>query len=73
MVAASSRNASVNAASVEAPAPEKLARPDVNGRFGKFGGKYVPETLVAALTEVEDEFKRAMEDPGFQVRACNRV
>ncbi|XP_029128457.1 tryptophan synthase beta chain 2, chloroplastic-like [Cajanus cajan] len=33
-----------------------LQRPDSFGRFGKFGGKYVPETLMHALTELEAAF-----------------
>jgi tryptophan synthase beta chain len=49
-------------------APEKPAlRPDANGRFGKFGGKYVPETLIAALSELEKEYEAAKNDPEFQV------
>jgi tryptophan synthase beta chain len=35
------------------------------GRFGSFGGRYVPETLVPALNELEEEFRRAMADPSF--------
>ena len=46
---------------------ESVARPDAQGRFGRFGGKYVPETLIAALTELETEFYRAMNDKSFQV------
>ena len=41
--------------------------PDAQGRFGKFGGKYVPETLMAALTELEVEFYKALDDQSFQV------
>ena len=39
--------------------------PDSLGRFGRFGGRYVPETLVAPLEELTNEFKRAREDPNF--------
>ena len=35
-------------------------------RFGAFGGRYVPETLVPALDELEREYDRAMADPGFR-------
>lgn len=49
-------------------APEKLERPDATGRYGKFGGKYVPETLIAALKELEQAYKEAMEDVEFRVR-----
>lgn len=41
-------------------------RPDPLGRFGQFGGKYVPETLMPALTELEAAFYRYKEDPEFQ-------
>ena len=36
-----------------------------NDRFGAFGGRYVPETLIPALDAVEAAFDEAMEDPGF--------
>ena len=51
-------------------APEKLQRPDQSGRFGKFGGKYVPETLIPALAELEVAYKQAQADPSFQVRGA---
>jgi tryptophan synthase beta chain len=41
-------------------------RPDALGRFGKFGGKYVPETLMPALTELEAAFYQYCNDPAFQ-------
>ncbi len=41
-------------------------RPDALGRFGKFGGKYVPETLMPALEELEVAFDKYCNDPGFQ-------
>jgi tryptophan synthase beta chain len=37
-----------------------------HGRFGEFGGKYVPETLNAALTELEDSYEHARKDKRFQ-------
>ncbi|HEX4285081.1 MAG TPA: tryptophan synthase subunit beta [Terracidiphilus sp.] len=36
------------------------------GRFGAYGGRYVPETLMAALTELEHEYEIAKADPAFQ-------
>ncbi len=39
--------------------------PDVNGRFGKYGGKYVPETLMGALFELEKVFREAVSDEKF--------
>ena len=41
-------------------------RPDALGRFGKFGGKYVPETLMPALFELEAAFQRYRAEPDFQ-------
>ena len=40
--------------------------PDANGRFGEYGGRYVPETLMHPLQELEDEYFRAQQDPEFQ-------
>ena len=44
----------------------ETARPDSLGRFGKFGGKYVPETLMPALSELEAAYEQYRNDPGFQ-------
>jgi tryptophan synthase beta chain len=38
----------------------------VAGRFGAYGGRYVPETLMAALEELEQAYALAKEDPAFQ-------
>jgi len=40
--------------------------PDVQGRFGEFGRRFVPETLMRALEEFTDEYHRAQADPEFQ-------
>ncbi|MGF7030483.1 tryptophan synthase beta chain [Paenibacillus mucilaginosus] len=40
--------------------------PDEFGRFGKFGGRYVPETLMNALIELEDAFKTISKTDKFQ-------
>jgi len=45
--------------------PITKSEPDEGGHWGKFGGRYVPETLVAPLDELTDEFMRAREDPNF--------
>ncbi len=42
--------------------------PDDRGRFGDFGGKFIPETLMAAVTELEQAYLDAKEDDGFQDR-----
>src|SRR5216117_3419740 len=44
----------------------KTSDPDEHGHWGKFGGRYVPETLVAPLEELTKEFKRARHDENFQ-------
>jgi tryptophan synthase beta chain len=38
----------------------------VNGKFGKYGGKYIPETLVPAVEELESAYERIKNDPEFQ-------
>jgi tryptophan synthase beta chain len=40
--------------------------PDQNGRFGSFGGRFVPETLMPALYELEDAHSEAMSDAVFR-------
>ncbi|MFH7026783.1 MAG: tryptophan synthase subunit beta [Heteroscytonema crispum UTEX LB 1556] len=47
------------------------ARPDYLGRFGKFGGKYVPETLMPALSELEAAFYQYRDEPSFQAELQN--
>jgi tryptophan synthase beta chain len=42
------------------------AVPDLAGRFGAFGGRYVPETLMKALDELTREYEAAKKDPAFQ-------
>jgi len=48
-------------------APEHASKqvPDRAGRFGDFGGRYVPETLTRALDELVVEYERAKKDPDF--------
>ncbi len=41
-------------------------RPDSLGRFGQYGGKYVPETLMPALAELEAAYYQYKSDPAFQ-------
>ena len=40
--------------------------PDTRGRFGAYGGRYVPETLIPALDELEREFTKAWSDQNFK-------
>ncbi|MCS6296623.1 MAG: tryptophan synthase subunit beta [Nitrospira sp.] len=43
-----------------------MAIPDRHGRFGPYGGRYVPETLMPALLELEEAYQRTRKDKGFQ-------
>lgn len=45
----------------------QLPMPDRRGRFGPFGGRYVPETLMPALAELEREYDKARRDRRFQL------
>ena len=40
--------------------------PDEKGRFGQFGGRFVPETLMSAIDELEREYRAAQADESFQ-------
>jgi tryptophan synthase beta chain len=40
--------------------------PDVHGRFGPYGGRFVPETLMFALRQLTEQYERACDDPEFQ-------
>lgn len=39
--------------------------PDEKGRYGKFGGRFVPELLMPALIELEEAYEKAIKDPSF--------
>ena len=43
-----------------------MAEPSSEGRFGDFGGRFVPETLVPACKELEAAFRSAWADPAFR-------
>jgi tryptophan synthase beta chain len=47
-------------------ATTQVTMPDGAGHFGVYGGRYVPETLMHPLRELEEEYYRAQRDPGFQ-------
>lgn len=48
------------------PRPSFLRRPDRRGRFGAYGGRYVPETLIPALDQLTAEFETAWKDRAFR-------
>ena len=45
----------------------------LEGRFGQFGGRYVPETLVAALDELASAWKEAVLDPAFNEELAHQL
>ena len=49
------------------------APPDATGRFGEFGGRFVPETLVPACQELEAGFREAWSDPGFRTELATTL
>ncbi len=50
----------------DAPRLDRQTVPDSSGHFGPYGGIFVPETLMAALEELESVYSAARLDPGFQ-------
>jgi len=51
-----------------APAPSAATAqvPDPRGRFGEYGGRFVPETLTRALDQLAEQYEQAKRDPEFQ-------
>ena len=52
-------------------APLETHDKTVPGRFGKYGGRYVPETLMAALLELDEAYATAQADPAFQAELAH--
>jgi len=48
--------------------PDPGSLPDAAGHFGRFGGRFVPETLMAPLVELEKAYRAAMRDARFRAR-----
>jgi tryptophan synthase beta chain len=46
--------------------PLVMGEPDLDGRFGRFGGRFIPETLIPACAELDDAFRDAWADPTFR-------
>src|SRR5580698_11052377 len=53
---------------IRQPGKRLSPKADTAGRFGVYGGRYVPETLMAALDELEREYEKAKRDRKFQQR-----
>ena len=47
--------------------------PDERGRFGDFGGKFVPESLMAALAELETAYTKSLNDTAFQAELAEQL
>ena len=45
---------------------EPLSQPDLDGHFGVYGGRFVPETLMSPLQELEQAYREACSDSSFQ-------
>ena len=45
---------------------DRFSIPDKNGRFGPYGGSYVPETLCHPLRELTNAYEEAKQDPDFR-------
>jgi tryptophan synthase beta chain len=50
---------------------ESATLPDRNGHFGIYGGRFVPETLMPALYELEEAFQKTWNDDAFNQERCN--
>ena len=44
----------------------KLSNYPVDGKYGKYGGRFVPEVLMEAISELEQAYDKARKDPEFQ-------
>jgi tryptophan synthase beta chain len=53
-------------AAAPSPALDRFSLPDATGHFGEYGGVFVPETLMTALSELEVAYEQARVDPEFQ-------
>ena len=52
--------------SVPTSVEQQAVVPDARGRFGSYGGRYVPEVLIPALDELDAAWRQLRVDPGFQ-------
>jgi tryptophan synthase beta chain len=49
----------------------KLKRHPINGKYGKYGGQFIPETLMAAIKNLEEGYEEAKRDPEFHKQLDN--
>ena len=45
---------------------KRLSRYPIDGKYGKYGGRFVPETLMAAIKELEEAYEQAKQDATFK-------
>src|ERR1700683_2241468 len=57
----------------EPAGPVMMGDPGEQGRFGPFGGRFVPEALVPACEELERAFRAAWADPGFRAELAGTL
>ena len=55
-----------NMSTVHGTSSATASVPDSHGRFGDFGGRFVPETLTRALDQLSEEYEKAKKDAEFQ-------
>ena len=48
-----------------------ISEPDRTGHFGPYGGRYVPEVLMAPIEELERAYIEARDDPAFQAELAD--
>src|SRR6266702_1468797 len=48
-----------------------ISQPDATGHFGPYGGRFVPEVLMAPLEELEHAYHKAAADPAFQAKLAD--
>ena len=46
-------------------------QPDSKGFYGRFGGQFVPETLMTAVLELDQAYRQAKKDPAFQAELAD--
>jgi hypothetical protein len=56
----------MNPSETQHAAPGESNLPDLGGHFGAYGGKFVPETLMSPLEELEHAYQEAQKDPAFE-------
>ena len=48
-------------------------QPDKNGFYGRFGGRFVPETLMTAVLELEEAYRESQADPSSRIGSASET